>query len=97
MKPDLKEGSVKLTTIDGIITEKKIYINRRWNPSCKMDKCIGILYKNELCDDHHREIYEGAERGEIRIIDGRKMKWDGYIWKKVCSVEIGRASCRERV
>lgn len=100
----LKEGSIKLTVIDDITIDKKIYIDKCWKPACKTDKCIELLYKNDLCEYHHRKTYEGAERGDIRIIEGRKMKWDGFIWNTVCSIKYckktttnGKLMCKQHV
>lgn len=100
----MHDGSIKLTTIDGVITDKKIYIDKKWRDACKMDKCNKLLYRKELCEHHYETLYEGAERGEIRIITGKKMKWDGTKWECVCSAKsckkisvLGKTMCKQHV
>ncbi len=81
-------GSIKITKIDGILSEKHMYDGKKWNPICKFRNCTEDPHKCDLCYKHYNLQLKINIDGE-RVVKGSNVyKWTINEWKLMCSVKF---------
>ena len=83
-----QNNSIRIIRVDNQLFQKSKYFDGKWIDICRMDKCLELPLKKEVCCEKHLKAFlKTIQQDTIISKNGFRYKYIGTEWTQLCSFD----------